>query len=52
MFEMPTQEQIDKITRKAQAERARFMRDCVRWTGRQIAFPFRLILDRPTERRT
>ena len=38
MFEMPTQEQIDEIMRKAHVERARVMRDCIP-------------LDRPANRR-
>ena len=52
MFEMPTQEQIDDIMRRAHVERSRAMRDGVHWIGQRIAAPFRHVFDRPTERRS
>lgn len=51
MFEMPTQEEIDHIVRRAHVERSRAMRDGIHWIGRQIAAPFRSAAFRPMERR-
>lgn len=51
MYDMPTQEQIDGIMRRAQIERSRAMRDGVHWIGRQIAAPFRTVFLKPTEHR-
>lgn len=52
MSEMPSQEQIDDIMRRAHYERARAMRDGLNWISRQMAAPFRQFAQRPTERRS
>ena len=51
MFEIPTQEQIDDIIRQAHHERARAMRNGLRWIGRQVSAPFRLAAPNAVQRR-
>lgn len=50
MQDLPTQQQIDEIMRRAHVERARFMLNGIRWIGSQIATPFRSGFARPAER--